>query len=47
MPIEIDDTNIIINDGSTTSNILEVVKSKGTRYGDEIPNVPTITNKYM
>jgi len=34
MPIEIDDTNIIINDGSTTSNILEVVKSKGS-YNDE------------
>ena len=33
MPIEIDDTNIIINDGSTTSNILEVVKSKGS-YND-------------
>ncbi len=30
MPIEIDDTNIIINDGSTTSNILEVIKSKGS-----------------
>ena len=30
MPIEIDDTNIIINDDSTTSNILEVIKSKGS-----------------
>jgi len=30
MPIEIDDTNIIINNNSTTSNILEVIKSKGS-----------------
>ena len=30
MPIELDNTNIIINNNSTTSNILEVIKSKGS-----------------
>lgn len=47
MPIEIDDTYIIINDGSTTSNILEVVKSRLTTQGDEIANDPTITNEQL
>ena len=47
MPIEIDDTNIIINDGSTTSNILEVFKSRLTTQGDEIANDPTITNEQL
>lgn len=47
MPIEIDDTYIIINDGSTTSNILEVVKSRLTTQGDEIANEPTITNEQL
>ena len=30
MPIELDETNIIIDNNSTTSNILEVIKSKGS-----------------
>jgi alpha-tubulin suppressor-like RCC1 family protein len=30
MPIELDKTNIIINNNSTTSNIFEVIKSKGS-----------------
>ena len=47
MPIEIDDTNIIINNNSTTSNILEVVKSRLTTQGDEIANDPTITNEQL
>jgi len=34
MPIEIDNTNIIINDG-ITSNVYEVVKSKGEKYSND------------
>ena len=34
MPIEIDNTNIIINDG-ITSNVYEVIKSKGEKYSRE------------